>query len=320
MTPPPVAPAPAPEEIARLATASERFRLAPGGRVTALAGDAGGRRYFRRRTPGEASVLVVLYPEPASAAQANWAAIGAALAAASLRVPALLDDAPDLGAALVEDLGDRDLAAEIAEAAPEDRPRLLDEAEDLLDALRTLDREAARRNPPFDPDFFIRELAHTKHWALERGGAAPLPPGRAAGWDALASRLARAAADPASTGDAVPTHRDFHANNLMRAPDGRLALIDFQDLRLGPPDYDPVSLRFERAGSCVPSDPAAYAEAVLLQRAWKVLGTFEKMLALGRAVYRPHRDRALRVLRSRTTASGEWAPLLGFLPDDAGGV
>jgi aminoglycoside/choline kinase family phosphotransferase len=320
VTPPPVAPAPAPAEEARLATVRRRFRLAPGGAEAALAGDVGARRYFRRTTPGRASVLVVLYPEPASVAQANWAALGAALAAAGLRVPALLDDAPDLGAALVEDLGDRDLAAEIGEAASGDRPRLLDEAEELLHAVRTIDPVAARRNPAFDTEFFSRELAQTRLWALEKGGAAPLTAGEARDWDRLAGDLARTAADPAVTGDPVPTHRDFHANNLMRAPDGRLALIDFQDLRLGPPDYDPVSLRFERAGESVPSGPAAYSEAVLLQRAWKVLGTFEKMLGLGRPIYRPHRDTALRVLRTRTTPGGPWAPLLRFLPPATGGV
>ncbi len=285
-----------------------------------LAGDAGARRYFRRTTPGRANVLVVLYPEPASAAQANWAMIGAALAAAGLRVPGLLDDAPDLGSALVEDLGDRDLAAEIEDTRPGDRPRLLDEAEDLLSALRTLNRDDARRNPPFDAAFFLRELSQTRHWALERGGREPLSAEDGETWDRLAGALARAATDPAATGDPVPTHRDFHANNLMRAPDGRLALIDFQDLRFGPPDYDPVSLRFERAGESVPSDPAAYAEAVLLQRAWKVLGTFEKMLALGRPIYRPHRDRARRVLRTRTAPGGPWAGLLRFLDTSVGRV
>ena len=320
MTPPPVAPAPAPEERVRLATVRTRFRLGAGDSEVPLAGDVGARRYFRRSTPGGATVLVVLYPEAASAAQANWAAIRAGLAAAGLRVPALLDDAPELGAALVEDLGDRDLAAEIESLPPAGRPRLLDEAEELLLAIRTIDPAAARRNPPFDRDFFYRELALTRHWAFEKGGAAPMPETEAAEWDRMATALAEAAADPAVSGDPVPTHRDFHANNLMRAPDGRLALIDFQDLRIGPPDYDPVSLRFERAGESVPSDPAAYVEAVLLQRAWKVLGTFEKMLTLGRPIYKPHRDRALRVLRSRTTPGGPWTELLRFLPPSAGGV
>ena len=56
------------------------------------------------------------------------------------------------------------------------------------------------------------------------------------------------------------------------------------------------------------------AEAVLLQRAWKVLGTFEKMLALGREVYRPHRDAAVRAIRLWTRPDGPYGPLLAFLP------
>ena len=319
MTPPPVAPPPAPEEAARLAEAVLRFHL-PAGAETPLAGDAGARRYFRRTAPGRPSVLVVLYPEVGSVNQANWAVIGSALAGAGLRVPALQDDAADLGAALIEDLGDRDLAAELEAAPREDRGRLVDEAEELLAAVRTLSPAAARRNPPFDAGFFFRELVHTRHWALEKGGASPLSAADAAEWDALAGVLARAAADPSASGDPVPTHRDYHANNLMRAADGRLALIDFQDLRLGPPDYDPVSLRFERAGETVRSDAAAYSEAVLLQRAWKVLGTFEKMLTWGRTIYRPHRDTARRVLQSRTSPKGPWAPLLRFILPAARGV
>jgi aminoglycoside/choline kinase family phosphotransferase len=177
-----------------------------------------------------------------------------------------------------------------------------------------MSRTAALLNPPFDAAFFASELAHTRRWALERDGASPLDRERAALWEELSARLARDAADPALTGVAVPTHRDFHANNLMRAPDGRIAVIDFQDLRLGPPDYDPVSLRFERAGALAPARAEDYDEAVLLQRAWKVLGTFEKMLALGREVYRPHRDAAVRTIRHRTRSDGPFGPLLAFLP------
>jgi aminoglycoside/choline kinase family phosphotransferase len=297
----------------QLEEARGRFGLAGAPAPSPLAGDVGGRRYFRQAIPEGASALLVLYPQPASAAQANWAAIGAALQAAGVRVPALHADAPDLGAALIEDLGDRDLAMELAEAPAEDRPGLLDEAEDVLLPLRSVARAVAARNPAFDAAFFVSELEHTRHWALEKGGREPLDEARAADWVAGAGALARAAADGRETGDAVPTHRDFHANNLMRAADGRLAAIDFQDLRLGPPDYDPVSLRFERAAEAVPGDASAFSEAVLLQRAWKVLGTFEKMMLLGRPFYRPHREAARRVIRRHTAPGGPFAPLLAFL-------
>jgi len=301
------------EAARRLGVARERFGLAGAPAPVPLAGDIGGRRYFRQKTPGRASTLLVLYPKPASAAQSNWTSIGAALAAAGVRVPALHADAPDLGVALIEDLGDRDLAIDLAEAPFEDRSRLLDEAEGLLVSIRSVSRAAAALNPAFDAGFFAAELDHTRHWALEKGGREPLGTSRAAEWQELARALALGAADPRATGDPVPTHRDYHANNLMRAPGGRLAAIDFQDLRFGPPDYDPVSLRFERAGEAVACDASAYSEPVLLQRAWKVLGTFEKMLLMGRPFYRPHREAARRVIRRHTAPEGPFAPLLAFL-------
>jgi aminoglycoside/choline kinase family phosphotransferase len=300
-------------EVARLARARERFGLAAAPAPVPLAGDVGARRYFRQATPGGGSVLVVLYPQPGSLAQANWSRIRDALAATGVRVPALADDAPDLGAALIEDLGDRDLAMDLADAPREDRPRLLDEAEDLLTPIRSITRAAATLNSPFDAAFFAAELDHTRHWALEKDGRNPLSPPRAAEWTHLAGALAAAAADPAATGDPVPTHRDYHANNLMRTDRGELAPIDFQDLRLGPPDYDAVSLRYERAGESVEADAGAYSEAVLLQRAWKVLGTFEKMLLKGRPFYRPHRETARRVIRRHTSPGGPFAGLLAFL-------
>jgi len=299
---------------ARLDAARSRFGLPPGAAAIPLAGDVGQRRYFRTASRGGASIVLVLYPEPSTKAQDRWREIGAALAGAGLRVPELIDDDPASGAALIEDLGDRDLASEIREADASRRERLLDEAEELLHLLRRMSRAAARLNAAFDAPFFANELAHTRRWAIERDGATPLPTDRAAVWEELAARMAREATDPALTGDPVPTHRDFHANNLMRTPGGALAVIDFQDLRLGPPDYDPVSLRFERAGALADAHGESYSEAVLLQRAWKVLGTFEKMLALGRGIYRPHRDAAVRAIRQWTRRDGPFRPLLEFLP------
>ncbi len=307
------APFPA-EESVRLTAACSRFGLPAAGPARPLAGDVGQRRYFRLESKGGAPVVLVLYPAPSSPAQERWAAIGKTLSEAGVRVPALLDDDPASGSALVEDLGDRDLAEQLRGADAGERERLLDEAEEILTPLRRVARSAASLNPPFDAGFFGSELAHTRRWALERDGRTPLPPDRSDLWEGLALQLARDAADPALGGDAVPTHRDFHANNLMRTADGALAVIDFQDLRFGPPDYDPVSLRFERAGSLAQAHGESYSEAVLLQRAWKVLGTFEKMLSLEREIYRPHRDAAVRAIRLWTRPGGPYSPLLTFLP------
>lgn len=319
--------------------AAEALGVAPAEAAAAqkLAGDAGTRCYYRlpdgpisgdrtsggrtsgRRSSGRRSSgrrLLVTYPEPFTPAQRNWTAIRLALAESGVRVPELFADAPEAGAALIEDFGDRDLAAELGEAPPVARAELLEEAEAILPLLRQVSLSAASRNPRFDAEFFSGELAQTRHWLLEGGGARPLSSSDLALWEAVSRDLANRAAG--RDGTAVPTHRDFHANNILRAPDGRLAVIDFQDLRLGPPDYDRVSLRFERGGTLVDSDPSAYDEAVLLQRAWKVVGTFAKLLSWGRRSYRPFFEAACAVIRAHTRPSSDFAPLLRFLPEDAG--
>ena len=179
-------------------------------------------------------------------------------------------------------------------------------------------RAATRRSTPA---FFFRELATRACWALEKGGASPLSPTHAAEWDALAGALARDAADPAATGDPVPTHRDYHANNLMRASDGRLALIDFQDLRLGPPDYDPVSLRFERAGETVRSDPASYCGGRPAPEGLEGARHVREDAHAGAG------RSTVPIATPRSASSGRddpgrtaWAPLLRFLPPAARGV
>jgi aminoglycoside/choline kinase family phosphotransferase len=274
----------------------------------------GSRRYFRLPDGPKRATLLVVYPETRSTAQENWRAVRSGLEAAGLRVPALLVDAPEVGAALIEDLGDVDFATELRRASTPEKVRLLEEAEQLLCPLRSIDPTIARRNPPFDAAFFGKELSQTRLWALEKGGASPLSRSDADEWETLVERLAREAADPSLNGPPVPVHRDFHANNLIRTADGPLAMIDFQDLRLGPRDYDGVSLRFERAGAeTPPPPPGRYQAAVLLQRAWKVLGTFEKMLRWGRPIYTPHRDTARRVIRECTNPSSPYFPLVRFL-------
>jgi len=141
---------------ARVLAACSRFGLPESGPFQNLAGDVGQRRYVRLRTWADATVVLVLYPEPSSPAQERWRRIGDALGREGLRVPALLDDDPGSGTALVEDLGDRDLAAELREATPGERGRLIEEAEELLAPLRGMSREAALLNPPFDAAFSLR--------------------------------------------------------------------------------------------------------------------------------------------------------------------
>ncbi|WP_411824173.1 phosphotransferase [Leptospira sp. 'Mane'] len=95
----------------------------------------------------------------------------------------------------------------------------------------------------------------------------------------------------------VFTHRDFHCRNILLNEENGLTLIDFQDARMGIPQYDLVSLiydayypltkeyRFElieyfrkrTIGSDIKFKESLYLQA--LQRSFKALGTYFRMVA-----------------------------------------
>jgi hypothetical protein len=118
-------------------------------------------------------------------------------------------------------------------------------------------------------------------------------------------------------------HRDYHANNLFPAA-STVAVIDFQDLRLGPDSYDLASLLWERTTLSWMSGPtadvaierfaarrggdaselSARLSRVLLQRAWKVCGTFARAITERKAdLYRPYLPMELALVKGLLTDS-----------------
>lgn len=94
----------------------------------------------------------------------------------------------------------------------------------------------------------------------------------------------------------VFTHRDFHSRNILINEDGGLSLIDFQDARMGVPQYDLASILYDAyyplprefrleilsyfqkktIGGNVKFKEAFYLQA--LQRSFKALGTYFRMV------------------------------------------
>jgi aminoglycoside/choline kinase family phosphotransferase len=94
----------------------------------------------------------------------------------------------------------------------------------------------------------------------------------------------------------VFTHRDFHSRNLLFNDDGGLTLIDFQDARMGVPQYDLASIIYDAyyplprefrlemityfqkksIGGNVKFRETFYLQA--LQRSFKALGTYFRMV------------------------------------------
>ncbi|HKD10655.1 MAG TPA: phosphotransferase [Thermoanaerobaculia bacterium] len=280
--------------------------------VEVLPGDVGRRRYLRLLLGDGRSVLGVVYPAEETESRLRWNAARNVLRG-RVRVPALIADDQE-GNQLVEDFGRVDVATLLA-AEPENRAAWLERAADSAALFAGTPDPGI--NPCFDSAFFRRELDLTREAVFELWLQAPLSASDRAAHDAWAQSLAEEiAAHPQ-----VLCHRDYHGNNLF--PMGAaVGAIDFQDLRTGPDSYDLASLLWERTtlawmtpqvadavierfAGALGRDPGALRqrlERVLLQRAWKVCGTFARAVAHGRGeIYRSFLPGELRLVRRLLT-------------------
>lgn len=285
--------------------------------VELLPGDVGRRRYLRFALPGDDTVLGVFYPPEEEDARRRWLEAREVLARAGVRVPQVLAE-DDEGNQLLEDFGAEDLAARLTcDAAA--RELWLHRAADVAGTIAVVpDPEI---NTPFDAAFFRRELDLAREAVFDLWLRAPLAPDERTTHDAWGASLAR----EIESHPRVLCHRDFHGNNLFPVGDV-VAAIDFQDLRSGPDSYDLASLLWERttlewmteaAGDTVVRefarsrglDPDAFAARlvrVLLQRAWKVCGTFARAVSQRRGeTYRRYLPGELALVRRLLTAPGD---------------
>lgn len=259
--------------------------------VVALPGDLSPRRYLRARRASGESLLVALYPAAMADAQRRFERAAALLASAGVRVPAILVNDLEEGRMAIEDLGERTVFELSGGGWSLLEPYFRDAVEQLR-RIAGLDRTAvsALDSPPLDAELLDRELDPTFAHLFDPAGLAAWPVERERWRGALRQLCGRLAADPP-----VPCHRDFMARNLVALPGGRVGVIDFQDLRLGPPAYDLASLLNDSLfpgrgleatllaeGLAAGLAPEQYARAVV-QRCLKAAGTFARFAAQGRA-------------------------------------
>jgi aminoglycoside/choline kinase family phosphotransferase len=217
--------------------------------VWPLLGDASDRRYYRLRfeapVNGLTSVVLMRLAEPYTAGELPFANVQRYLSSKGIPVPALLCDDSAHGFVLLEDLGDVTLQDALQGAYREQIARAYGEALDILLALQHPVSVAPRggcvafclafdvEKLMWELEFFLthmikqlcsRQLASADETAL-----------RGQFWK-VSSLLARQ--------PRVLTHRDYHSRNLM-CHQGRLRVIDFQDARLGPCQYDLASLLYD---------------------------------------------------------------------------
>lgn len=180
---------------------------------------------------------------------ARFLRVGAVLWAHGFAAPEVY--AAEGGLALLEDFGSRSLRAlPMAEALPR-----------AVDVLRGF--SAA---PGLLADLALPPWAGS-HLQQKRGEFAPtaLAPSFEAAWAEAEEAL------PPCT--PVFTHADFHPDNLMALPGGRVGLLDFQDALAGPGAYDLVNL-LEDARADIPSD----LRAAMLDRYCAGMGPEERSI------------------------------------------
>ena len=302
-------------------------------RVSAVAGDASTRRFFRVEAAGRTAILMV-HPEPLEASSPLYGnhrillGIGAP-------VPRLIGHDDGAGLVLVEDLGDTTLQKHLAAERPAGSKiarGLYRQACDLIvlfhekaGALLRPDDFAARH--ALDEERFLAEFDHFhRHYLLGLRRQRP-----AAVEETILRDVYRQLAETCGDLPRVYCHRDFQSRNLM-VREGRLHLIDFQDARLGPYTYDAASLLRDSsldleeglveemvvylAGRLhhPPGEFRRDLDLMALQRNIKDLGTFAYQATQnGRRDYLDYVPRTLRSIRNALLRDRRFHPVFDLL-------
>lgn len=262
-----------------------------------MAGDASTRVYYRVSFTDHTTAVVMIQPEPGKSLEESFLDVQRFLRDLALPVPEVYVHAPREGVVILQDLGD-DLLETVVEQC--DAVRLAGLYHDAVDVLVNMRRKTAGLASgsvaftlAFDEEKLMQELHFfTTHFVH---GLCKIDPPRSAGasLDGFFLTISKLLANEPR----VFTHRDYHARNLL-LHQGRLVMIDFQDARMGPAQYDLASLlrdsyvtlpqhlvwglvRHYAAETGEPSeDRFRYVFDVMsLQRNIKALGTFGYQLS-----------------------------------------
>lgn len=213
----------------------ERINVIPQTAIQSVAGDASFRRYFRLDT-GPTSLILMDAPPPAEDVR-PFIDVARRLSDSGLHAPAIIHADESNGFLLLEDLGDhmyRDLVN--GDNAEQWFP-------DLFAALATIaSKTDCKGLPQYDAEKLKFELNLLPKWYLQHHRPAMARDQFDNIWDGVCVQILASAFEQPQ----CFVHRDFHSSNLLKAPDGSIGIIDFQDAVHGPVSYDFISLIWDR--------------------------------------------------------------------------
>ncbi len=290
--------------------------------VVSLTGDVSPRHYSRIVLDDGTTAILATYPDEVRDVCPRFLRTGELLSAAGVRVPRVFAASCEHGWMLLEDLGPQTLGEQRERPWSELRLYFM-RALELIGRIAALPADVVScLNPPLGRELLRRELAQT--WDLflaprELTGGHALTAALQAALDVLCDRLADEVP--------VPCHRDFMVRNLMPLgldQPGEIVVLDHQDLRLGPPDYDlasllndtlfpPADIEEELLASVLGGADRTRYHRAAAQRTLKAVGTYTKFSLRGANRHLPLIPPTLARCLDHLSRTPEGAPLAGDL-------
>ena len=209
-------------------------------KVYSLAGDASNRRYYRVIRENTSSVLMRW--DAFDPKNYPFLSVLNHFAKAGVNVPEVISMDPKQGLVLLEDLGDLTLERKFLEN--QNQESSLEFYKMAVDQIVKIHHHATETpgsctafEIKFDTEKFLWEMNYGKENLIEGVLKYKLSP-------RVAQQMQNVFIDICTKLDREPkkiAHRDYHSRNLMMKLD-EMKVIDFQDARMGPIQYDLVSL------------------------------------------------------------------------------
>lgn len=228
-------------------------RVKPGAKnlvsIDPIPGDASARRYFRVRTASQSYILMKMEEFTQQGEKHPFLEVQRHLTLAGVDVPTVLEYDSAEGLILLEDLGDTTLLRRLQEVSSPDVERHLYES--VIDDLVSMHYFASpgRMKNQVSIQGFALRFDHEKlMWEMDfmiehfyqKQLQREIPKSDLHLIRESLSEICKILSELPT----VFTHRDFHSRNIMvlQKPEERFVMIDFQDARLGPAQYDLASL------------------------------------------------------------------------------
>ncbi|MBI2989253.1 MAG: phosphotransferase [Deltaproteobacteria bacterium] len=230
--------------------------------ITPLAGDASTRRYYRALLEGHRvprSVIVMelvgsslplsseelaIFKEPPK--ELPFLNLHRFLGRVGVRIPALYGHWVEEGILLLEDLGDSSLWDTVQDLSASEVIQRYEKAIDQLlliqiGGTKARDNSCIAFEQRFDFRLYMWEFSHFIEYGLEKRPGGTISSREkellVQSFEEISRRL--------NSQPPCLNHRDYHSWNLM-VSDEEIAVIDFQDALLAPPQYDLASLLNDR--------------------------------------------------------------------------